>query len=58
MAYKWFQNASNVTVTFPVPPNVRKTDIDILLGSNSLRAGVKGSNPVCEGMLFFHIEDF
>lgn len=44
--FKWGQTASTVTVTFPVPPGVSKTQVDVSITSSTLVAGIKTQPPV------------
>jgi hypothetical protein len=58
MAFRWSQNASTVTITFPVAPSVKKSDVDVTVVNTQLRAGVKGSVPLCEGSLSSPVKGF
>lgn len=58
MAFRWSQNASTVTITFPVAPSVKKSDIEVSVVNTILRAGVKGSVPLCEGTLTSPVKSF
>lgn len=44
--FKWGQTASTVTVSFPVPPGVTKTQVDVSITSSTLVAGIKAQPPV------------
>jgi hypothetical protein len=42
----------SVTVTFVVPSSTKKGDLDIGFNSQSLRVGLKGSAPICDGQVY------
>lgn len=58
MAFRWSQNASSVTITFPVPPTTKKGDIDVIVVNTTIKAGVKGSVPLCDGQLTSPVKGF
>ena len=46
--FKWSQNATVVIVQFSVSPTVRKEQVDVHITGSSVKAGIKGSSPICE----------
>jgi hypothetical protein len=52
MSYKYSDSNSSVTIVFVVPASTKKTDLDIAFNSASLRVGLKGSAPICEGAVY------
>lgn len=58
MAFRWSQNPSTVTITFPVAPSVKKSDVEVSVVNTQLRAGVRGSVPLCEGTLTAPVRGF
>ena len=53
MSYKWFQNNSTLTISFPISPNLTKNNIDIIINSTSIKVGIKGKPSICEVFFFF-----
>ena len=50
-SYKYSDSSSSVLIVFTVPPSTKKQDLDIGFNSNSLRVGLKGGTPICEGQV-------
>jgi hypothetical protein len=42
MSYKWYQNANNILISFTVSPSTKKSDVDVVVSANSIKAGLKG----------------
>lgn len=48
LPYKWVQTISDVDLTAPVPPHVKGKDLDVKITKTSLKAGIKGQEPLIE----------
>ncbi|GBF99556.1 hypothetical protein Rsub_12362 [Raphidocelis subcapitata] len=46
--YSWTQTLGEVTVCVPVPPGTRGRSLDVAIGRNTLRVGVKGQAPIID----------
>ncbi|KZF26199.1 CS-domain-containing protein [Xylona heveae TC161] len=49
LPYKWTQNIGDVDVTISVPGNLKGRDLNVVITKTSIKAGVKGQDPVLEG---------
>lgn len=55
-SYSWTQNLAEVTIVIPVPSGTKGRQCDVSITRTSLKAGLKGSDPVLEGKLFAAIK--
>jgi len=51
LPYKWTQTIADVDVTAIVPANIKGRDLDVKITKTSLRAGLRGQEPIIEGTL-------
>eukprot|EP00727_Mastigamoeba_balamuthi_P005202 m51a1_g14680 hypothetical protein (566) ;mRNA; f:69920-73695 len=56
MAFRWQQTPSTLLVSFPGPASRSRDDIDIALTPASIRAGIKGFLPSCEGAFYAQVK--
>ncbi|EGC39233.1 hypothetical protein DICPUDRAFT_86165 [Dictyostelium purpureum] len=54
--YKWYQSNNIVYISFNIPENVTKQDIQADISSSSISLGVKGYGLNCEGSLYLNIK--
>ncbi|KYQ93072.1 SH3 domain-containing protein [Tieghemostelium lacteum] len=54
--YKWHQNSSSVVISFKIPVNITKGDINSEITSTKISIGVKGYANNCEGTFFSNIK--
>jgi len=48
LPYKWSQTIADLDITVAVPGNLKGRDLDVKITRNSLKAGVKGQEPIIE----------
>lgn len=48
LPYKWIQTIADVDITASVPANLKGKDFDVKITKTSLKAGVKGQEPIIE----------
>ncbi|CZT16804.1 probable nuclear movement protein NudC [Ramularia collo-cygni] len=51
LPYKWVQTIADVDITAVVPSNLKGKDFDVKITKMSLKAGIKGQEPIIEGPL-------
>ncbi|KAL1587998.1 hypothetical protein WHR41_03193 [Cladosporium halotolerans] len=49
LPYKWTQTIADLEVTAQIPANFKGKDLDVKIAKNSLKAGIKGQEPIIEG---------
>ena len=48
LPYKWTQTIRDVSVTAPIPGNLKGKDMDVDLRKDSIRVGIRGQTPIIE----------
>lgn len=48
LPYKWTQTIADLEVTAQIPANFKGKDLDVKIAKNSLKAGIKGQEPIIE----------
>ena len=48
LPYKWTQQISDLDLTAPIPSNIKGKDLDVKITKNSLKAGIKGQEPIID----------
>lgn len=48
LPYKWTQTIADVDVTAIVPANIKGRDLDVKITKTSLKAGLRGQEPIIE----------
>lgn len=48
LPYKWTQTIADLEVTAEIPANFKGKDLDVKIGRNSLKAGIKGQEPIID----------
>ena len=48
LPYKWTQQINDVDLTAPIPANIKGRDLDVKLTKTSIRAAIKGQEPIIE----------
>lgn len=48
LPYKWTQTISDLDITAPIPGNLKGRDLDVKLSKMSIKAGIKGQDPIIE----------
>lgn len=48
LPYKWTQTIQDLELTSPIPANMKGRDLDVKLTKTSLKAGIKGQEPIIE----------
>ncbi|KAK3617379.1 hypothetical protein LTR56_025323 [Elasticomyces elasticus] len=51
LPYKWSQNIGDLDLTAPIPANIKGRDLDVKITKTSLKAGIKGQEPIIDGTL-------
>lgn len=51
LPYKWTQTIGDLDITISVPANFKGRDLDVKLGKDSIKAGIKGQEPIIEVVL-------
>jgi len=55
LPYKWVQTIADLDITAPIPANLKGKDLDVKITKDSLKAGIKGQEPIINGTLPHHI---
>ena len=48
LPYKWTQTIGDLDLTAPVPSNMKGKDFDVKITKTSLKAGIKGQEPIID----------
>ena len=48
LPYKWTQQIGDLDLTAPIPSNIKGKDLDVKITKNSLKAGIKGQEPIID----------
>lgn len=48
LPYKWTQTIQDLDITIQIPANLRGKDCDVKIGKTTIKAGIKGQEPVLE----------
>jgi len=48
LPYKWTQTIGDVDITAPIPANIKGKDLDVKIAKNSIKAGIKGQEPIID----------
>lgn len=48
LPYKWTQTIADLEVTAEIPANFKGKDLDVKIGRDSLKAGIKGQEPIID----------
>ncbi|KAG2223809.1 hypothetical protein INT45_001943 [Circinella minor] len=56
--YIWSQSTDQITISFLVPENCNRKDLDIAIEHQYVRAGLKGQEPVLKGKLFAPVNHY
>lgn len=48
LPYKWTQTIGDLDLTAPIPANLKGKDLDVKITKTSLKAGIKGQNPIID----------
>ncbi|KAK5123307.1 hypothetical protein LTR85_002737 [Meristemomyces frigidus] len=51
LPYKWSQTIGDLDLTAPVPANLKGRDLDVKITKTSVKAGIKGQEPIIDGPL-------
>ncbi|EME88134.1 uncharacterized protein MYCFIDRAFT_148756 [Pseudocercospora fijiensis CIRAD86] len=51
LPYKWTQTIGDLDLTAIVPANIKGKDLDVKITKTSLKAGIKGQEPIIDGTL-------
>ncbi|KAK3115253.1 hypothetical protein LTR53_005573 [Teratosphaeriaceae sp. CCFEE 6253] len=51
LPYKWTQAIGDLDLTAPIPANIKGRDLDVKITKTSLKAGIKGQEPIVDGTL-------
>ncbi|EME48470.1 hypothetical protein DOTSEDRAFT_120787 [Dothistroma septosporum NZE10] len=51
LPYKWTQTIADVDLASPVPANLKGRDFDVKITKTTLKAGIKGQEPIIDGTL-------
>lgn len=51
LPYKWTQTIADVDLVSPVPGNLKGKDFDVKITKTTLKAGIKGQEPIIDGTL-------
>ena len=46
LPYKWTQTIQDLDLTAPIPGNLKGKDLDVKITKTSLKAGIKGQEPI------------
>ncbi|TKA82976.1 Nuclear movement protein nudC [Friedmanniomyces simplex] len=49
LPYQWTQTIGDVDLTAPIPANLKGRDLDVKITKTSLKAGIKGQEPIIDG---------
>ena len=48
LPYKWSQQIGDLDLTAPIPGNIKGRDLDVKITKSSLKAGIKGQEPIVD----------
>lgn len=48
LPYKWTQTIGELDITSPIAGNLRGKDLDVKIGKTTIKAGIKGQEPILE----------
>lgn len=48
LPYKWTQTISDLDITAIIPANIKGRDLDVKIAKTSLKAGIKGQEPIID----------
>lgn len=48
LPYKWTQQIGDVDLTAPIPGNIKGRDMDVKITKTTIKAGIKGQEPIIE----------
>ncbi|KAF2161750.1 hypothetical protein M409DRAFT_27807 [Zasmidium cellare ATCC 36951] len=51
LPYKWTQTIGDVDLSATIPANIKGKDLDVKIAKTSLKAGIKGQEPIIDGPL-------
>ncbi|KAK3048577.1 hypothetical protein LTR09_010072 [Extremus antarcticus] len=51
LPYKWTQQIGDLDLTAPIPGNLKGKDLDVKITKTTLKAGIKGQEPIIDGTL-------
>lgn len=51
LPYRWRQTLNDVTVSIPVPPGTKARDLVVEIKKTTIKAGLKGKEPILSGTL-------
>jgi hypothetical protein len=51
LPYSWTQTLPEVSVSVPIPPNIRSKDLNVVVKQLHLEVGIKGQKPIVSGNL-------
>ncbi|KAK5162972.1 uncharacterized protein LTR77_011027 [Saxophila tyrrhenica] len=51
LPYKWTQQIGDLDLTAPIPGNMKGRDLDVKITKTTLKAGIKGQEPIIDGTL-------
>jgi hypothetical protein len=54
LPYKWTQTIGDLDLTAPIPANLKGRDLDVKITKTSLKAGVKGQEPIIDVCRLLH----
>jgi HSP20 family molecular chaperone IbpA len=46
LPYKWVQTIADLDITAPIPANLKGKDLDVKITKDSIKAGIKGQEPI------------
>ncbi|KAF2212336.1 hypothetical protein CERZMDRAFT_41346 [Cercospora zeae-maydis SCOH1-5] len=51
LPYKWTQTIQDLDLTAPIPANIKGKDLDVKITKTTIKAGIRGQEPIIEGTL-------
>eukprot|EP00754_Rhynchopus_humris_P045613 Rhum_TRINITY_DN509_c0_g1::Rhum_TRINITY_DN509_c0_g1_i1::g.1609::m.1609 len=57
LGYSFAQGESDVTVTIPIPKGTKSKQIEVVISTTTLKAGLKGKDPVVSGTLYSRVKE-
>lgn len=48
LPYKWTQQIGDLDLTAPIPGNIKGRDMDVKITKTTIKAGIKGQEPIIE----------
>lgn len=48
LPYKWTQTIADLELTAEIPGNIKGKDLDVKIAKGSLKAGIKGQEPIID----------